>query len=76
MSKEGSDAMRVVTRVRRLRFSRKVCWAVIPAAWFVFFITLSLYNDREVAGKSILVRTENFSQIIVAGRDIDSAGMP
>jgi len=68
--------MRVVTRVRRLRFSRKVCWAVIPAAWFVFFITLSLYNDREVAGKSILVRTENFSQITVAGRDIDSAGMP
>jgi len=30
-----------------------VCWAVIPAAWFVFFITLSLYNDREVADNVI-----------------------
>lgn len=70
--------MRVVTRVKRLRLSRKVCWAIIPAVWFVFFITLSLYNDREVAGKFLfpLARAESFSQITVAGRDIDSAGMP
>ena len=69
--------MRVVTRVKRLRLSRKVCWAVIPAAWFVFFITLSLYNDREAAGKFsfALVLTESLAQITVAGRDIDSPGM-
>lgn len=71
--------MRFVTRLKRLRFSRKVCWAVIPAAWFVFFVTLSLYNDREVAGKflfPLIIRTESFSQITVARRDIDSTGMP
>ena len=44
------SAMRCIIRAKRLRISQKVCLAVIPAAWLVFFIALLLYNDNEVAG--------------------------
>lgn len=47
----GSDAMRVFTRARRLRFSRKVCLVIIPVGWLTIFITLSLYSDHENSGK-------------------------
>lgn len=65
--------MRVITRVKRLRFSRKVCWAVIPVTWLVFFITLSLYNDREVAGKLLTVvskRVKAFLKIAVEQEEV------
>lgn len=47
----SSDAMRVFTRTKRLRFSRKLCFVVIPVGWLAIFITLSLYNDHESTDK-------------------------
>ena len=72
--------MRVLTRAKRLRFSRKLCLAVIPVGWLVIFITLSLYNDHENTGKLLLflVSARCLSQIAVKeqGRsNNDSTGM-
>ncbi|KAK2560252.1 Bifunctional heparan sulfate N-deacetylase/N-sulfotransferase 4 [Acropora cervicornis] len=43
--------MRVFRRAKRLRFPRNLCLIIIPVGWLLIFITLSLYNEHDNAGK-------------------------